>query len=416
MRGLACLVVAAVVVTLLVMRYRGDFSDQVSVDAALNDIGDGLTSHADVRYNGYIVGSVDSVSLDVGAGEVATASTRKLVHMDLDPTQARGIPSNVTARTVPANLFGVNSVELIAPTRPSAEQISSGQTVPADVSAETIALQDAQNQLRTLLTAVPPADLASMLGALSDALRGGGATFGMFVGLLDGYWKAINAQFPDGAPSGFENFDDTMRGLRASMPKATDVFAKAIIPSVTLAGHQADLAAMLSAATQATQSAHTLFARNPNSAKILTADLSTVLGALTRRSDAIPQSLAALDSLAQRALGIFTGVNGRIQLNLGLSLTPWQQYTAANCAVYDGGQYGITRAPNCPAGATGGWSPSWPDTGSVGGNLGLVTTAKDAATVSAASGSTASAPETLMLGPLVRSIMITPAPSHGGRR
>ena len=58
----------------------------------------------DVRYNGYVVGEVSGVtSTDDGQ--------MRLVHIDLDPKQGDRIPGNVTARTVPSNLFGVNSVE-----------------------------------------------------------------------------------------------------------------------------------------------------------------------------------------------------------------------------------------------------------------------------------------------------------------
>ncbi|NED60684.1 MCE family protein, partial [Streptomyces sp. SID10244] len=74
---------------------------------------------ADVRYNGLIVGAVKSIDLsgDVGPGNLQY----KNVGIDIDPDQAPGIPSNVTARTVPSNLFGVNSVELVAPGQASGE-------------------------------------------------------------------------------------------------------------------------------------------------------------------------------------------------------------------------------------------------------------------------------------------------------
>lgn len=116
--------------------------------------------------------------------------------MDITPAQSEGIPANVTARTVPSNLFGVNAVELVQPDHPSADHLSAGASIPADRSLQTIKLQDAQNQLRTLLQAVPPEQLAGVLGTIADALRGGGTTFGLFVGVLQNYFDTINAQFP----------------------------------------------------------------------------------------------------------------------------------------------------------------------------------------------------------------------------
>ena len=57
---------------LLFMRYQGVFTSTVPVTAKLTDVGDGLITQADVRYNGLIVGSVKSIELsdEVGPGNL----------------------------------------------------------------------------------------------------------------------------------------------------------------------------------------------------------------------------------------------------------------------------------------------------------------------------------------------------------
>ncbi len=52
LRGSAFLIVLVILFVLLFMRYEGVFSSTVAVNAKLTDVGDGLTSGADVRYNG----------------------------------------------------------------------------------------------------------------------------------------------------------------------------------------------------------------------------------------------------------------------------------------------------------------------------------------------------------------------------
>ncbi|GAC70005.1 MlaD family protein [Gordonia soli] len=409
LRGLIFLLVLVIVFVLLLMRYQGTFTSTVPVRAQLTDVGDGLTDGADVRYNGLIVGTVSAVSL----GDATGGGTQQLknVDIDLEPKQASGIPSDVTARTVPANLFGVNAVELVRPADPGTSRLSSGDTILADRSRETIKLQDAQNELHALLKAVPPEDLAAVLGTLSDALKGGGAVFGNFVPILDNYWKSINAQFPPGAPSGFENFDRSIRGLSQSAPQLLDALGRSVVPAMTIAEKQRDLTALLTATGGFLDETQALFAQNPNGGKNVVRDLNTMLGALVLEPQSLPQSITALNNLAARVLTVFTGVNGHVQLNLGIGFGAFQRYTRQNCPVYNGGPYGQSRGPGCVGPGTGTGPTSsgplqvYPELNrKVASAFGQVTTKTDNKTLGAALRRQPNAAETLMLGPLVQSV------------
>lgn len=427
LRGLIFVVVLAIMFVVLFMRYQGAFDSVVPVRAQMEDIGDGLVDSADVRYNGLIVGEVKAMALSTETG--AGGKQLKVVDIDLDPGQAEGIPANVTARTVPSNLFGVNSVELVAPGQPVAEHISDGATIPADRSLATIKLQDAQNDLRTLLTAVPPEQLATVLGTIADALRGGGAVFGMFSGELKTYFESINAQFPDGAPSGFDNFNDSVTGLAQSAPELLNTLGRSVIPAMTIASHQRDLTALLTAASSTVDQAQALFARNGDVAKRLVPDLDTTIGAVTLEPEALPQAVTALNELAARAVTVFTGLNGLVQVNIGLSFGAFNQYTRANCPVYNGGPYGQARGPGCVGPGTGtGPTSSGPllvspasthvKTDPTPSAAGAVTTDADNATLTAALDRAPRAADTLMLGPLVQSVSLEPAQDNrtgGGR-
>lgn len=422
LRGLIFVVVLAIMFVVLFMRYQGAFDSVVPVRAQMEDIGDGLVDSADVRYNGLIVGEVKAMALSTETG--AGGKQLKVVDIDLDPSQAEGIPANVTARTVPSNLFGVNSVELVAPGQPAAEHISDGATIPADRSLATIKLQDAQNDLRTLLTAVPPEQLAAVLGTIADALRGGGAVFGMFSGELKTYFESINAQFPAGAPSGFDNFNDSVLGLAKSAPELLNTLGRSVIPAMTIASHQRDMTALLTAASSTLDQAQALFARNGDVAKRLVPDLDTTIGAVTLEPQALPQALTALNQLAAKAVTVFTGLNGHVQVNIGLSFGAFNQYTRANCPVYNGGPYGQARGPGCVGPGTGTGPTSSgpllvaPASAQVGTDpapsaAGAVTTDADNATLTTALDRAPGAADTLMLGPLVQSVSLEPAHDNG---
>lgn len=421
-RGLAFLLVLAVLFVLLFMRYQGVFSSTVPVTAQLTDIGDGLVADADVRYNGLVVGSVTDISLSGRTGRDDLAL--KNVSIDLNPDQAQGIPANVTGRTVPSNLFGVNSVELVTPSNPVAETIAADATIPADQSLPTIKLQDAQNDLRTLLKAVPPEQLAAVLGTISEALKGGGVVFGAFVPVLDTYFKTINAQFPPGAPPGFDNFNASVRGLAQSAPQLLDTLGRSVVPAMTIAEKRDDLTALLSAGGTVADATQALFAQNGDHGKAVVRDLNTTLGATVLEPKALPQALQALNDLAARVLTVFTGVNGHVQLNLGISFGAFNRYTRQNCPVYDGGPYGQLRGPGCVGPGTGTGPTSsgpldiYPSDGMARRTIpGRVSTSSDNKTLGEALDRKPSAADTLMLGPLVQSV--TPrspgAPAQGGR-
>ena len=416
-RGVAFLAVCIVVLALLVMRYQGTFDSRTDVVAEMTDVGDGLIPGADVRYNGFIVGAVASVDT-VRTVHDGAAGPLKRVNIELLPQQAEGIPTNTTARTVPANLFGVNSVELIQPADPSSSHLTSGATIPADTSADTIRLQDAQNDLRDLLKAVPPEDLGMVLGNIADALRGGGATFKTFLPVLDGYFRELNAQFPAGAPSGFDNYNAALGGLAKSTPELLDALGRSVVPAMTIAENQRNLTALLSAGQGLLDQTQTMFAKNGDGGIRLVGDLNTTIGALMLQPDAMPQAVRELYVLAGRVLGVFTGTNGKVQLNLGISFSPFERYGRQNCPVYDGGPYGQLRGPGCIGPGTGtgptmsGPLMIYPEEGLQRRTVsGKVTTAHDEKTVAAALGRKPTAAESLMLGPLVSGVTPVPGPS-----
>ncbi|MGV9710161.1 MlaD family protein [Gordonia sp. NPDC003424] len=411
LRGLAFLIALAILFVVLFLRYQGVFTKTVPVTAQLNDVGDGLINNADVRYNGLIVGTVKSIDL---SDQMGTDNQRlKDVHIDVSPDQATGIPANVTARTVPSNLFGVNSVELVRPEQPAQEHLDSGATIPADQTLPTIRLQDAQNELHELLTAVPPEDLAAVLGTLADALKGGGTVFGTFVPVLNSYWRTINEQFPPGAPGGFDNFNNAVQGLSQSTPQLLDALGRSVIPAMTIAEKQQDLTALLSAGQGLLDQTQTLFASNGDAGKRLVRDLNRMLGAAVLEPEALPQALSALNALAAKVLTVFTGVNGHPQLNIGVSFGAFLRYTRQNCPVYDGGPYGQLRGPGCVGPGTGtgptmsGPLMIYPSDGMRRGlkfpTAGAVTTSSDNQTLGAALHRAPTAADTLMLGPLVAS-------------
>lgn len=127
--------------------------------------------------------------------------------------------------------------------------------------------------------------------------------------------------------------------------------------------------------------------------------------------DSLPQAINALNTLALKVLTVFTGNNGHAQLNIGVSFSPFLEYTRQNCPVYNAGRYGQARGPGCVGPGTGTGPTSsgplmvHPQGMRVRGfsAAGRVTTNSDRKTLGAALNRKPGPADTLMLGPLVRS-------------
>ncbi|GAB10145.1 Mce family protein [Gordonia araii NBRC 100433] len=407
LRGAVFVAVLAVLFTLLGMRYQGRFDKVVPVTATLTDVGDGLVSAADVRYNGYIVGEVAGVTPSERVGK--NGIQMRDVKIELDPKQAEGIPGNVTARTVPSNLFGVNSVELLPPPEGATPtKLTSDAKIEADQTMATLALQDAQNQLRDIMRAVPPEQFAAVLGTIADAMRGGGTTFAMFSESLREYFEQLNAMFPAGARPGFDDFNATVMGLSRSAPQLLDALGKSVVPAATIAENQRNMTALLSAAQGVTDETLALFAANGDVGKHLVSDMRQVVGAAVLEPRALPDAIVALNRLAARVQTVFTGSNGHVRLNLGISFGVFMRYTRQNCPVYNGGKFGQLRGPGCVGPGTGTGPTSSGPLAIFPPSMrrmaaGSVTTGTDVDTLRKMLGRDPSPAEILMLGPLVDS-------------
>jgi phospholipid/cholesterol/gamma-HCH transport system substrate-binding protein len=184
--GVAFIAVLAVLIGLAVATFQQRFTPVVPVTLMTDSIGNQLQSQSDVKIRGLIVGEVRSIS-SVGTGA--------RIQLALQPSAARNIPRNVSARLLPKTLFGERYVELVLPTRPG-PAIASGDVIPQDRSSSAVELEQVFDDLLPLLQAVQPAKLSATLNAVATALDGRGKQLGQNLVALDGYLKGLNPHVP----------------------------------------------------------------------------------------------------------------------------------------------------------------------------------------------------------------------------
>ncbi|WP_068271832.1 MlaD family protein [Aldersonia kunmingensis] len=345
--GIVFIAIGALLLTLLMMRYRGDFEEKLPVTALLTTTGDGLPADADVKYHGVLVGTVQDV-------EVAAQGEIQQVHINMDPKFIDGVPNTVTARVVPSNIFAVTSVEFID--NGPASPLQSGDEIQQDTSKQTIALQDTLTQVRNILDRIDPVKLGHVLGTLTTALEPGGRAAGSTIERLDRWLTAVDAAFPD-LGADLQNIATAAAGVNESMPELIDALNSSITTANTISSQRDNLVALLASGGGAVDSINGLFAANPNAAKVLIPDLDETFGALASDPDSISQTMVNLNNSLSAMNSTFNwGPSQQMAWSMDLSFTPFKPYTRADCP-----RYGDMVGPSCftaPIGQNPGVLPS----------------------------------------------------------
>lgn len=325
--GTCGLLVFVVVLGMLMARYQGYFVPKVNVVANLTTTGDGLPSEADVKFRGVLVGAVDDV-------EVAAKGELQEVQIELKPEYASSIPANVTARVVPSNLFAVTSVELVF-NGPSDVYLAEGSVIEEDRSKGTIALQDTLTTVRDILEKIDPVQFGRVLGTLSQALDGSGRMPGSTIERLDRWVTSVDEAIPDLGVL-LSDFSNSFAALNESAPELVDVLGESVLTARTIADRRGELMALITGTSGTVDSVNTLFARNPDAGKQITAGTAELFGSLAADPSAITRSLLNLSESLRKLDAVFHwGPANQMVWDAGVTLTPYKPYTVEDCPRYD---------------------------------------------------------------------------------
>lgn len=348
-RGVAYLALMALTVGLVFAQFAGAFADRVTVTAAVSETGDALMPGSDVKLRGVLVGRVAGIHRDQGRPGA-------LVTLRLDPGKASGIPADVRARSLPANFFGQSFIDLVAPKTDAGPAIRAGARIPADTSAETAELQDVFARLYRVLSAVQPAKLATVLGALAEALDGRGAAVGTLIGKTDAYLRDLKPALP-ALQADITAFAEFAEGLNRRVPSLLDSVDDVLVLARTLVDRQQQFLALLGGGLDLTADARKLV--DANAARLIKVSGQTraIVGVLGKHPTAFSNGFVDLGAFLG---GFALGPDDRVALDAQLSPGPLRSYGAADCPRYPG-----LAGPNC-AGANAALTGSAPLYGGMG--------------------------------------------------
>jgi len=279
--GLATLAVLAIA------QFRGTFDDYTRVALVAPRSGLILEPGAKVKM------------LDVAVGRVAEVEERDgyaYVNLDLDPTQARGIPANVSATIESNTMFGAKFVSLIQPDRPSETQLTSGVTI--DGRQITPELNTVFEELTTVLKAIAPDRLNATLTAIAETLRGRGEQFGDALVNTDAYLTGLRPSLENlqrdlvATADVSQVYADAVPGVLSSLGSLTTT-------GLSVVDKQRELDALLLQAIGFGDSGHALLESNENAVTTLVRRLQPTSALLAQYSSGFACFFQGLDGARQ---------------------------------------------------------------------------------------------------------------------
>jgi phospholipid/cholesterol/gamma-HCH transport system substrate-binding protein len=337
--GVAMLVVGALFVALCLAYFNQTFRpvDHVSLDISRSGLQ--LLPGSDVKVRGVIVGDVSSISSD-GTGAV--------IHLRLDPTRAKRLPDNVSARLLPKTIFGEKYVDLMLPATPSSRHLSDGDVIPEDRSQPALEISQALDDLLPMLRSVEPAKLNETLTALATALQGKGAEVGQTLQQLDAYFRQINPHLPS-----LQHDITALVGVATTYDEAAgsllDALRNLTVTANTVVDRKDQLTAFLGDVAGAADSTRDLLARNEQSIVAVNKINRPVLDLLARYAPEYPCFFRGYAKLIPRIhAAVPDALPGTTQRNHSAHVVidfvpsfPTYQYPL------DLPEFSDTRGPNC---------------------------------------------------------------------
>jgi virulence factor Mce-like protein len=217
--GLASLVVFGLIIALAIGLFRGSFTKTVPVTVLSDRAGLVMNPDAKVKMRGVEVGKVDTIE-ERPDGQAA-------IHLAMNPSQLKLIPSNVGVDIAASTVFGAKFVELSAPANPSSERLRAGQVLQGE--HVTVEINTVFQQLVTVLDKIDPAKLNETLGAVAKAFNGRGEKFGQTLTDFNALLAKLDPSLPnlshdiEAAVPTFNAYADAAPDLMSTLDNTTQI-------------------------------------------------------------------------------------------------------------------------------------------------------------------------------------------------
>ncbi|MDS0410072.1 MCE family protein [Mycobacterium tuberculosis] len=239
--GLGLVLVFALVVALVYLQFRGEFTPKTQLTMLSARAGLVMDPGSKVTYNGVEIGRVDTISEVTRDGE----SAAKFI-LDVDPRYIHLIPANVNADIKATTVFGGKYVSLTTPKNPTKRRITPKDVI--DVRSVTTEINTLFQTITSIAQKVDPVKLNLTLSAAAQSLAGLGEKFGQSVVNANAVLDEVNPRMPQ-ARKDIQQLAALGDTYADASPDLFDFLNNAVVTSRTINAQQKDLdQALLSAA------------------------------------------------------------------------------------------------------------------------------------------------------------------------
>lgn len=172
--GVIVFLVAALVLWLVFLQYKGDFTEKTKLTMLSDRAGLVMDPGSKVTYNGVQIGRVAHINEIERDGKPAAKFT-----LEVYPKYLRLIPANVDARIVATTVFGEKYVSMTAPKNPLPQRITSSNVI--DARSVTTEINTLFQTITQIAEKVDPVKVNLTLSAAAEALSGLGDKFGQSI-------------------------------------------------------------------------------------------------------------------------------------------------------------------------------------------------------------------------------------------
>jgi phospholipid/cholesterol/gamma-HCH transport system substrate-binding protein len=239
--GVGVFLIAALVLWLVYLQFRGDFTPKTPLTMMSSRAGLVMDPGSKVTYNGVQIGRVASISEVQQEGKPAAK-----LSLDIYPRYLKLIPANVDAKIVATTIFGQKYVSFTSPQNPSPQRITPHSVI--DARSVTTEINTLFQTITSVSEQVDPVKLNLTLSAAAQALAGLGDRLGQSIINANAVLDDVNPRMPQARHDiqALAGLGDTYAN---AAPDLFDFLNNAVITSRTINRQQKDLdQALLSAA------------------------------------------------------------------------------------------------------------------------------------------------------------------------
>ncbi|MDA4109380.1 MCE-family protein MCE1A [Mycobacterium holsaticum DSM 44478] len=317
MAGLVWLLAGALVISLVYLQFRGEFTAKIKLTMIASRAGLSMGAGGKVTFNGVQIGRVASVSETNYAGEPAA----KFI-LDVSPKYIEMLPANVGADIVATTAFGNKYVSFIPPDNPDEKRITSGDVI--DARSVTTEFNTLFATMTSIAKKVDPVKLNLTLSAAAQALSGLGDDVGEAIVNANAVLDEINPKMPQ-IRYNIQQLASLSDIYANASPELWDSLEHAVTTARTLNDQQDDLdAALLAAIGMGNTAADVMERGGPNLVRSVT-DLVPTAQLLDKYSPSLFCTIRNFAGVSQAAETVVGGNGSSVQVVVEFlgSENPW---------------------------------------------------------------------------------------------